>query len=183
MTLVVLFLLLLQGQSDYDRSEWQHWIDADGDCQDTRQEVLIEEGKNIVLDEAGCRVVSGLWIDPYTGETFTDPTKLDVDHMVPLAEAHRSGGYAWTLEQKRDYANDLDHPEHLIAVKAGVNRSKGDKDPVQWMPPNKDYWCQYVADWQTVKQRYNLSYDAQETIELVAINTTCLEEHFETQSK
>ena len=39
-----------------------------------------------------CNVEEGLWSDPFTGQDFTNPGDLDVDHMVPLQNAHRSGG-------------------------------------------------------------------------------------------
>ena len=115
----------------YDRGDWRHWVDEDGDCQDARQEVLIEESQATVtyVDSRQCRVVMGLWTGLYTGEEFTDPKDLDIDHMVPLANAHRSGGWAWNADQRRGYANDLTYEGHLIAVKASANRSKGSKGP------------------------------------------------------
>ena len=77
--------------------------------------------------------MSGKWLDPYTGQIFTNPGDLDIDHMVPLAEAHRSGADTWTAEQREDYANDLFHTDGLIAVSASANRSKGSRDPSQWL--------------------------------------------------
>ena len=116
---------------EYLRKQWKHWTDADGNCRDTRQEVLIEESEISVTFESteGCKVVSGRWSDPYSGEVFTDPAELDVDHMVPLRNAQRSGGWEWTKQRRQEYANDLDNPEHLIAVKASLNRSKSDQGP------------------------------------------------------
>ena len=89
------------GAPAYQRSAWQHWVDEDGDCQDTRQEVLIAESLVPVTftSASQCRVASGRWLDPYTGQTFTDPGQLDVDHLVPLENAHISGGWSWTLPQ------------------------------------------------------------------------------------
>ena len=114
----------------YNRKLYGGWIDQDGDCQNTRHEVLIAESTvPVTLDAKGCRVVSGRWHDPYTGRVFTDPRRLDIDHFIPLAEVHRSGGHAWTPAQRRQYANDLFHPDTLIAVSASANRSKGDRDP------------------------------------------------------
>ena len=92
--------------------------DQDGDCQDTRQEVLIEESLIApALDARGCRVIAGRWRDEYTGAVYTDPNDVEIDHRVPLANAHRSGGWAWDRSRKRDYANDLLDPEHLVAVR------------------------------------------------------------------
>ena len=55
----------------YNRNLYAGWMDADGDCQDTRQEVVIAESLVPVrLDSRGCNVASGLWLDPYTGETL-----------------------------------------------------------------------------------------------------------------
>lgn len=150
--------------SDYDRKAWPHWSDADGDCQDTRQEVLIAESETPVKFKTSkrCRVKSGRWRCPYTGRTFTDPRKLDVDHLVPLAETHRSGGHAWDRDRRERYANALDLPAHLVAVERGSNRAKADKGPEAWMPKAKAYRCEYLEAWRTIKQRWALDMDPRE---------------------
>jgi len=131
---------------------------VDGDCQDTRQEVLIAESEVPVHFRKGgrCKVTKGRWRCPYTGRVFSDPRKLDVDHLVPLHEAHRSGGYAWGHERRQRYANELDDPGHLVAVERGSNRSKGDKAPDRWMPADPAYRCAYVDEWVRVKDRWSL---------------------------
>ncbi len=144
----------------YDRGLYRHWIDEDRDCQNTRQEVLIKESTvQVTLDPRGCKVVAGLWDDPYTGRVFTDPGLLDIDHLIPLAEVHRSGGDKWDSTLRRAYANDLTEPKNLIAVFRSANRSIGDRDPANWMPPNASYHCEYVATWTSVKERWGLSAD------------------------
>ena len=142
----------------YNRREWRHWVDADQDCQDARQEVLIEESVGLIVftDSDKCRVESGEWLAPFTGTVITDPGKLDIDHLVPLANAHRSGGHAWDADRKRAYANDLINPAHLVAVTASANRSKGARGPEDWRPRNERYWCQYATDWVTVKVEWEL---------------------------
>ena len=143
----------------YDRGEWRHWTDEDGDCQDARQEALVAESVSPVFYTSSdqCRVASGAWVGPYTGEQFTDPARLDVDHMVPLGNAHQSGGWAWSPEQKRRYANDLSYDNHLIAVQASANRAKGSRSPADWKPPDRGYWCQYAMDWIAIKNTWQLT--------------------------
>ena len=139
----------------YKRSLYKHWVDADRDCQDTRQEVLIAESTvPVKLDARGCKVLKGQWFDPYTGKVFTNPKVLDIDHFVPLAEVHRSGGNRWSAAKRQAYANDLSSLDTLIAVSAGANRSKGDKDPAKWMPDNEAFHCQYVQTWVAIKVRW-----------------------------
>lgn len=142
----------------YVRDEWPHWIDEDGDCQDTRQEVLIAESISpVTLDAAGCRVIGGAWRDMYTGSTITDPGELDVDHLVPLANAFRTGGWAWNRIRRQQYANDLNDASHLVAVSASANRQKGDKGPEEWRPSDTSAWCAYGKAWTDVKQRWGLA--------------------------
>ena len=151
--------------SAYNRQDWhRRWIDADGDCQDARQEVLIEESVGLIVftSAAQCRVESGEWLAPFTGTVVTDPGKLDIDHLVPLANAHRSGGHAWDADRKRAYANDLTNPAHLVAVTASANRSKGARGPEDWRPPDEGYWCQYAEDWVAVKVEWALTVTAAE---------------------
>ena len=126
-TLVITVAAVPGGIPDYDRSDWKHWTDEDGDCQDARQEVLIAESLVAVTFETDreCEVASGRWFAAFTGTTVGDPGDLDVDHLVPLKNAHNSGAAHWSPERKEEYANYLADPDHLIAVTRGANRSKG----------------------------------------------------------
>jgi len=111
--------------------------------------VLIEESLTPVVfeDSRNCRVRSGTWHDAYSGMTYTDPGQLDVDHLVPLENAHRSGVWAWSRERKRDYANDMIDRNHLIAVYLSLNRQKGSHTPAIWKPPDRAAWCAYANAW------------------------------------
>ena len=114
-------------------------------------------------------MVSGSWNDPYSGRTITDASKLDIDHMVPLKEAHESGGHAWDVYRKREYANDLSEPNTLIAVDRGLNRQKGAGDPAEWLPPNQTYHEEYASAWVAVKLKWGLTADAKEIAALRSI--------------
>ncbi len=159
----------------YDRSLYGDWGDDDGDCQDTRAEVLIAESLvEVGLDATGCKVVSGKWLDPYTGSVFTDPGELDVDHFIPLAEVHRSGAAAWNNARRHAFANNLRQSGALIAVSSAANRSKGDRDPAGWLPPNEAYRCKYVEDWVAYKAAWQLTMDAGESQAVAEILSECL---------
>ena len=160
---------------DYNRKDWKHWIDADRDCQNTRAEVLIAETAAPVTftQDKECTVAAGEWPDPFTGETFTMARQLDVDHLVPLANAHRSGGWQWDDARKRDFANSLDYANHLIAVAAAANRSKRDRGPEEWRPPNAAYHCQYARDWIAVKDEWDLTATAAEWAALEEMLAEC----------
>lgn len=148
----------------YTRSAFKHWIDADKDGCDTRAEVLIDEAIEKPKIGPKCKLIGGKWISAYDGKTITNASQLDVDHLVPLAEAWRSGAWKWTAAQRQAYANDLDNSEALIAVIASSNRSKGDKDPSLWMPA-KDQ-CVYIQNWVSIKGKYSLTADSNEAEKL-----------------
>lgn len=137
--------------TDYERSDWKHWT---GSPCDTRKEILKAQGSNVVTDPATCKVTSGTWLDPYSLKTFTDASKLDIDHVIPLGYAALHGGNAWSPEMKQQFAND---PSQLLAVDAGENRGKSDSGPEEYMPPNRDYACTYATIWVTTATKYQLS--------------------------
>ena len=167
--IIIITILLISLQSlishtklsktKYKRSNWQHWIDADKDCQNTRNEVLIRDSLKPVTFKSSkkCKVASGLWKCPYTGKIFTNPRKLDIDHVVPLKEAYLSGAYTWNKSKKKVFANDLQNPHHLLAVEAKANRTKGAKDPANWLPSLAE--CKYIKIWIQIKNNYNLGTD------------------------
>lgn len=148
----------------YDRELFgSGWIDTDGDGCDTREEVLIAESITPAqVDPYGCQVIAGDWVSVYDGEETADPSDFDIDHVVALGEAWRSGASAWTPEQRLTFANHLDDPAALIAVTASTNRSKGDRDPASWQPPNRDAWCGFATAWTTVKVQWGLTADQAE---------------------
>lgn len=160
----------------YTRRKYNHWIDTDGDKEDARVEVLIAESlipAQTKIKNGKVVVISGLWVCPYTGTVVTVPGELDVDHMVPLKEAHESGAYSWSKEKREAYANELTNPDHLIAVTSGSNRSKGAKDPAEWLPPNRAYWCEYIKDWIDIKKEYQLAIDQAERDALKKAKNVC----------
>ena len=159
----------------YDRDDWKHWIDEDKDCQNTRHEVLIEESSKAVTfkSDKQCQVATGEWLAPFTGNTVTDGTKLDVDHMVPLKNAHDSGGWAWDKDKKAAYANAMGYADHLIAVTASANRKKGARGPEEWKPANQDYWCDYAIDWVQIKVEWELSATKAEWVALQEMLKAC----------
>ena len=110
--------------SSYSREEFRNWSKASdfgwdppqASC-DAREAALVRDGKNVEVG-SGCKVTSGSWYDPYTDQTYSDPQDLDIDHVVPLANAWRSGASSWNDEQRQRYAND---PEVLLSVEDNAN--------------------------------------------------------------
>jgi hypothetical protein len=157
----------------YSRDLFRHWIDADGDGCDTRHEVLIAESLTPVTVGSGCALSGGSWTSLYDGVTSSDPSSFDIDHMVPLAEAWDSGASTWSAERRMRFANDLGVSWALLAVSASSNRSKGDRDPADWLPPAPGALCPYLSDWIAVKVRWQLSIDANEHAALLAEIQSC----------
>ncbi|QFZ20500.1 HNH endonuclease family protein [Saccharothrix syringae] len=143
----------------YERTKFKHWIDADQDGCSTRAEVLLDEAVTPPEVTGTCTIAGGTWYSYYDDVTVTEARGLDIDHMVPLAEAWDSGAFDWTAQRRRDYANDLGESRALVAVTARSNRSKADQDPAQWMPPHPPARCTYITDWVTVKTRWGLHVD------------------------
>ncbi len=161
-------------RTGYRRELFNHWVDADRDGCDTREEVLIAESRSTAqVDPYVCKVLEGDWYSLYDGLTFTDPAELDIDHMVPLAEAWDSGAANWDAGRRQSFANDLYHQQALRAVSASSNRSKGDLDPGQWKPTRDNAWCEYANDWVTAKKAWDLTADQNEVDDLRVMLRTC----------
>ncbi|MGA6171358.1 HNH endonuclease family protein [Streptomyces sp. NPDC012600] len=156
--------------SGYSRAKFPHWSSQGESC-DTRETVLERDGTDVERD-AQCRAVSGKWTSVYDDKPFTEARDLDIDHMVPLANAWRSGARTWTQDKRKEFANDLTRPQ-LLAVSASSNRSKGDQGPDEWQPPSKAYWCTYSRAWVSVKASYELSVTEAEADMLTEMLDTC----------
>ncbi|TDV50681.1 HNH endonuclease family protein [Actinophytocola oryzae] len=156
--------------SGYDRDKFPHWHTVSGSC-DTRETVLDRDGDGV---EAGsdCAPTSGSWTSPYDGDTWSQPSDVDIDHMVPLAAAWRTGASSWTAARREAFANDLDSPQ-LWAVTDNVNQSKGDQTPDTWKPPLESEWCEYSRAYTHVKYLYDLTVNAAEEGALEDMLATC----------
>jgi hypothetical protein len=155
----------------YNRALFKHWIDADKNGCNTRAEVLIEEAITKPKVGTKCTLTGGKWLSAYDGKSVSKASDLDVDHMVPLAEAWRSGAWKWSTAKRQAYANDLDDARALIAVTLSTNRSKGDKDPALWMPSIDQ--CTYTQNWISIKFKYSLTVDIKEATKLNSLINSC----------
>ncbi|QTD95727.1 HNH endonuclease family protein [Streptomyces cyanogenus] len=162
-----------EDRTGYERTAFKHWVDADRDGCNTRAEVLKAEAVVAPVQGPGCKLSGGRWYSPYDDRYINGPSGLDIDHLVPLAEAWDSGASAWTAKEREAYANDLGDDRALIAVSAASNRSKADQDPSTWLPPAAGYRCQYVTDWVADKTRWGLSIDTDEQAALTEVLGNC----------
>ena len=143
-----------ESSNQYDRKLFGVWLDEDGDCQNTRHEKLISLSKTeVTLSEEGCYVTTGEWGGPYTGKTYTEAKDLDIDHVVPLYYAWQHGADKWAPEKQQRFGND---PANLLAVESGVNRAKGAAGPLEWMPPDITFHCEYVLRFMRVLTLYGI---------------------------
>lgn len=159
-----------EDRTGYSRDKFPTWITISGTC-NTREWILKRDGTNVVTDSA-CTATSGSWYSPYDGATWTSPSDVDIDHLVPLAEAWDSGASKWTTAQRQAFANDVTRPQ-LLAVTDNVNQAKGDQDPATWVPSRSAYVCTYVRAWVQVKYYYDLSVDSAEKSALTNYLASC----------
>ncbi|KES04799.1 hypothetical protein BU52_23500 [Streptomyces toyocaensis] len=159
-----------ENRTGYSRDLFPHWITVSGTC-NTRETVLKRDGSNVRTDSS-CAATSGSWYSPYDGATWSAASDVDIDHLVPLAEAWDSGAGSWTTSRRQAFANDLTRPQ-LLAVTDNVNQSKGDQDPATWMPSRTAYHCTYVRAWVQVKYYYGLSVDSAEKTALQGYLAAC----------
>ncbi|MFF4602639.1 HNH endonuclease family protein [Streptomyces sp. NPDC001339] len=162
-----------ESRDGYARTKFRHWIDEDKDGCNTRNEVLLKEA--VAPPDVGprCKLTGGTWLSYYDDKTVDSPSGLDIDHMVPLAEAWDSGASQWTAARRQAYANDLDAERSLVAVTARSNRQKADQDPAEWMPPDADAQCTYLSDWVGTKLRWSLTIDRDERDTLRELAADC----------
>jgi hypothetical protein len=159
-----------ENRTGYDRDLFPTWDTIEGTC-NTREYILKRDGTNVTTNSS-CTATSGSWYSPYDGATWSAASDVDIDHLVPLAEAWDSGASKWTTAQREALANDVTRPQ-LLAVTDNVNQSKGDQDPATWVPSRTAYVCTYVRAWVQVKHYYNLSVDSAEKSALTNYLASC----------
>jgi hypothetical protein len=167
----------------YDRDAFgTAWADTDGNGCNQRDDVLLRDAEPdsvTVAEQGACDhdVLAGTWVDPYTGRTLTfddlkDPRQsqaIQIDHVVPLAEAWRSGASSWSDRRRRSFANDL---SVLLAADGPTNAAKSDGDPAAWRP-RRAYQCEYAVRWVAVKADWKLAVDRSETRALREMLAAC----------
>jgi Lamin Tail Domain/Protein of unknown function (DUF1524) len=151
----------IEHPAGYQRTKFPLWDSQGGGC-DTRDRVLITEAVVKPDVSSTCELTGGRWRSPYDGIRTRNPSTFDVDHLVPLAEAWQSGAWRWSTARREAYANDLGYGPDLVAVSAHANRSKGDSEPSEYLPPRTAFDCRYEAWWVAVKWRWQLKVDASE---------------------
>jgi hypothetical protein len=156
--------------SGYSRDQFPHWNTVSGSC-NTRETVLKRDGSGVVTD-GSCASTSGSWYSPYDGATWTAASDVDIDHVIPLSNAWKTGASSWTQTRRTQFANDLSNPQ-LIAVTDNVNQSKGDQTPATWKPSRTAYWCTYSKMWVHVKYRYSLTVNSAEKSALTTMLGYC----------
>jgi Protein of unknown function (DUF1524) len=175
--------LLVKGRAPktgYTRDQFgPAWSDVDRNGCDTRNDILKRDLKAIVFKSPSnpCVILSGVLIDPYSGETIhfsrgvSTSALVQIDHVVALSNAWQTGAFKLNADTRKAFAND---PLNLLAVKGSLNSQKGDGDAATWLPPRKSYRCAYVSRQVAVKAKYGLWLTAPEKVAILKILNTCL---------
>lgn len=148
--------------SSYSRPKFTLWVDANHDGENTRAEVLKSESLKTPKVSSRGIVMTGKWISRYDGKTYTDASRLDIDHLVPLKEAWTSGAAGWSAKMRTAYANDTGYGPSLNAVSKAAHDAKGADEITKYLPSKTSYRCAYVRNWIAVKYRWGLTIDPTE---------------------
>jgi hypothetical protein len=168
-------------KTGYSRAQFgPTWSDVDRNGCDTRNDILKRDLTAEVFQEKTqeCVVLSGVLIDPYSGERINfvrgniSSMEVQIDHVVALSNAWQTGAFKLTADLRKELAND---PLNLLAVKGRLNSQKGDGDAATWLPPLKSYRCDYVSRQIAVKIKYKLWFTAPEKEAMVRILKGCPE--------
>jgi hypothetical protein len=136
----------------YSARRFPHWLDRDRNGCDAWQDTLIGAGAHVTRGRH-CAIRSGSWVDSYSGKTYRNPQSVAADHLVPLANAWRTGARRWSRARRTQYAND---PVVLVVTSIHLDRQKGNRSPDQWKPPRRGDWFAYAERWIRVKTKYHL---------------------------
>jgi hypothetical protein len=160
--------------SDYDRSHFGVWSDLDGDCQNTRAEILIAQSQSTVTfsNPSFCKVVTGKWYSLFTGQEHQLASELHIDHIVPLAWAWTHGASSWTSEDLIKFGNDMNN---LIPVEPSLNMEKGALGPDKWLPPTNK--CEYFFRFEVLRKAYMLELTNWEQESFKVIQDVCSAEN------
>ncbi|SUZ69438.1 uncharacterized protein METZ01_LOCUS22292 [marine metagenome] len=157
----------------YNEDDWSFEEDFDGDCQSSRQEMLILTSRTEVKysNPRNCVVRTGEWLDDYTGEVFTVAVQIDIDHVIPRMYAHTHGGDRWMPEKKLMFAND---PLNMMLVEKREIRRKRDRGPNRYLPRG-EFRCEYVQLWEAIAEKYNLQLGSRDVSAIGRIKKDCPE--------
>ena len=157
----------------FNEDDWSFEIDFDGDCQSTRQEILVLTSRVDVryTNPRNCVVRTGEWLDEYTGELFKVAVKLEVDHIIPRMYAHTHGGDRWTPEKKLTFAND---PLNIMLVERREIRRKRDRGPSRYLPRD-EFQCEYINLWNQISEKYDLQLSTSDRSTISRLNADCSE--------
>jgi hypothetical protein len=159
-------------EKKYNRDNWFHWNKDVFGCKNTRHTLLERTSLAPVTyySDKKCKVKTGKWYDPYTNKIFFNSSMVDIDHIVPLSWAATHGGINWNKKKKRQFANDIDN---LIPVSRSENKKKGGLGPNEYLPPNKDFHCNYIKKFENIVFKYKLTYNRKEHNSLKALIESC----------
>ena len=162
-----------QREKFFNEDDWTYEEDFDGDCQSTRQEILVLTSRVDVryTNPRNCVVRTGEWLDEYTGELFKVAVKLEVDHIIPRMYAHTHGGDRWTLEKKLAFAND---PLNIMLIDRREIRRKRDRGPSRYLPRD-EFQCEYINLWDQISEKYNLQLSTSDRSTISRLNSDCSE--------
>ncbi len=158
------------------------WIKpVKGQCMNTRALVLTRDSHGPVDSNNNCSVISGDWDDPYTDMSYYKASEIQIDHVVPLKNAYMTGAHNWDNLKRCLYANFLGNKFHLLPVSGHENERKGDRSPREYIPPNKQYTCQYLRNWLEIKYVWKLSLTPLEKnrIDQLIVENNCDDDLFE----
>ena len=157
----------------FNEDDWSFEEDFDGDCQSTRQEILVLTSRVEVryTNPRNCIVRTGEWLDEYTGKSFKVAVKLDVDHVIPRMYAHTHGGDRWSAEKKLAFSND---PLNIILVERREIRRKRDRGPSRYLP-REEFQCEYANLWKQISEKYDLQLSTADRSAISRFRNECSE--------